>query len=192
MSYTHCDTDTISRCSTCNKCIKCYSHEFCCKQVCIPEQTCPICPTCPTCPTGLLCHSVTKNPTNPTFTLNQTSVFTTIQGLSLTFTPTNNEVCVMLTASGMTSSDGIGCICLRVLKNGNSIGGTNEEVGNEKTFEPLTRSWSSAFTKKDSVTSCVPVTYVVQYKLVFAQSTSSPLIVFNDSDCHHITLTVLE
>ena len=53
-------------------------------------------------------------------------------------------------------------------------------------------AWSCAFSREDSVTIGIPVTYTVEYKFGLGAAPNEPIVTLDDPDCHHLTLTVLQ
>ena len=100
----------------------------------------------------------------------------------------------MFTASGNGGSlpGDIARICFRVIKVLNGVttvlGGTHTAM--RCIFNGLAE-WSCAFSIKDSVECCVPITYTVQFITTGIPNIDTTAR-FTDHNCHHITFTMLE
>ena len=104
----------------------------------------------------------------------------------------------MLTVAGRgdLKSNAFASICFKIKRVINSeetdiIGGTNTVMHSYAPSVKLPKAeWSCAFSKKDDTVPTGTVTYKVQYKTTGINNLSAAH--FDNTECHHITLTVLE
>lgn len=122
------------------------------------------------------------------------ATYTNVPGMTVTFTATQTEALLMLSASGFAFTNSMALVQFRVRDGGTVLGGTNTKMQSYDDVTGTVTSWSCTFHRR--ITGLVvgnTYTYTLQGQVAGILGTPNAAIFANtQGDHHHLTLTVLQ